>query len=430
MLIFNEGVPRAGKSYDAVVTHILPAIKKGRKVFARLNGLDHEKIAGYLGMDADDVRGLLVVLSEEDMPRVHKIVEPDSLVVIDECHKYYVQSLKALPADIETFFAEHGQAGMDILLISQWYKRLHAAIRARVERKTIFQKLTALGMQGSYLATYYHTTGPDKFEKVGKAKKKYDPAIFPLYHGYKPDATNTEVYEEGGITVWKTVLPWFIIAGVLALVGGFYYVRYFTGSGSKPKPAPVAAAKAPSLSPPSAVAARPVTAVPPVRPPAEAKPKHSEMPPEVAYVWSLSDQGRARLAAEMIYPDGRYDGVIQWLGTDQNRVIDSLTVTQLRALGVTVAHRPYGIRLTWGKGKELQTIIVTAWPIDPGQRYSQETVRQIRESGPVVASMLPSSGGWGAADASTTPPSKPRATATTYVPPEYGEWNPDALGGR
>ncbi|RNK90483.1 hypothetical protein C9400_18860, partial [Xanthomonas vasicola pv. vasculorum] len=34
MLVFNEGVPRAGKSYDAVKHHILPAIKKGRRVFA------------------------------------------------------------------------------------------------------------------------------------------------------------------------------------------------------------------------------------------------------------------------------------------------------------------------------------------------------------------------------------------------------------
>ncbi|MEB2027395.1 zonular occludens toxin domain-containing protein, partial [Xanthomonas campestris pv. campestris] len=27
MLVFNEGVPRAGKSYDAVKNHILPALK-------------------------------------------------------------------------------------------------------------------------------------------------------------------------------------------------------------------------------------------------------------------------------------------------------------------------------------------------------------------------------------------------------------------
>ena len=43
MLVFNEGVPRAGKSYDAVKNHILPTLKKGRRVFARLNGLHHER---------------------------------------------------------------------------------------------------------------------------------------------------------------------------------------------------------------------------------------------------------------------------------------------------------------------------------------------------------------------------------------------------
>ncbi|RWA38908.1 hypothetical protein C5H14_11335 [Xylella fastidiosa] len=39
MLVFNEGVPRSGKSYDAVKHHILPALREGRRVYARLNGL-------------------------------------------------------------------------------------------------------------------------------------------------------------------------------------------------------------------------------------------------------------------------------------------------------------------------------------------------------------------------------------------------------
>lgn len=432
MLIFNEGLPRAGKSYDAVVTHILPALKKGRKVFARLNGLDHEKIAAYLGMDVDDVRSLLVVVSEEDMPRIHKLVEPDSLVVIDECHKYYVQSLKALHSEVETFFAEHGQSGMDILFISQWYKRLHAAIRARVERKTVFQKLTAVGMKGSYVATFYHTTGPDKFEKVGSGRKKYDPAIFPLYHGYKPDSSNVEVYEEGSITVWKTVGPKLLIAGILLVVGGFLYARFFLG-GAKPKTPPAAHVAAPS------VASVPV--VPKVAPASpgkpEDKPKHAGMPPEVAYLWSLNDQGRARLAGDVVFPDGHFTGVVEWRGSDQQRVLDSLTIDQIRALGVTVFHRAYGLRLSWGKGKKEQVIIVTAWPIDQVNQYTRQDVQNIRDQSPAMAIATPgvaaspvASAALGAGGLVGGMAERPRATAVPYVPPEYGEWESDPFGGK
>lgn len=431
MLTFNEGVPRAGKSYDAVAFHILPALKKGRKVFARLDGLDHDAIAKHLKMDAEDVRSLLVQVTVEQVPELPKLVEPDCLVVIDECHKFYVQSMRPLPPGVEDFFAEHGHAGMDILLISQWYKRLHTALRARVERKNVFQKLSAVGMDKSYLVTYWHTTGPDKFEQVGKSRKKYDPAIYPLYHGFLPETGNTEVYSEGSITVWKTVLPWFALAGLMLVVGGFFYVKFFSSGGGATKPvvAPVRAASSAAVSPSSRPMPSPVQVGRPVEP---AKPKRPEMPPEAAYVWGLQDQGRARLAGTAVMPDGQFSGVVEWRA-DQSRVIDSLTVAQLRALGVTVDRTGYGLRLTWGKGKELQTIVVTSWPIDEPNRYSQQQIADIRDNGPVIAQAMPGSvpivgaGGMGGGAGSLN--HKDRPTAAAYTPPEYHEWKADAFGG-
>lgn len=70
MLVFNEGVPRAGKSYDAVKNHILPNLKKRRRVFARLNGLSHERIAAYLGMPLDEVQDLLVLVDTKDVSKL------------------------------------------------------------------------------------------------------------------------------------------------------------------------------------------------------------------------------------------------------------------------------------------------------------------------------------------------------------------------
>jgi len=435
VLTFNEGVPRAGKSYDAVAFHILPAIKKGRKVFARLDGLNHEAIAKHLAMDVHDVRSLLIDVSVDDVPNLHKMVEPDCLVVIDECHKFYVQSMRPLPPGVEDFFAEHGHAGMDILLISQWYKRLHTALRARVERKNVFQKLSAVGMNKSYLVTYWHTTGPDKFEQVGKSKKKYDPAIYPLYHGFLPDTENTEVYAEGSITVWKTVLPWFIVAGILLVVGGFFYARFFKSNGGATK----LSASAPVRSSAAAVAApvgRPMPSPVQIGEPAKlVKPKRPDMPPEAAYVWGLQDQGRARLAGIVLQPDGDFTGIVEWRA-DQSRVIDLLSVPQLRALGITVDRTGYGLRLSWGKGKELQTIVVTSWPVDEGNRYSQQQISNIRDNGPVIAQAMPGgSGGPAMADSSgvdaagaTNHPR--RDTATPYAPPEYHSWNSDPFGGK
>lgn len=430
MIIFSEGKPRSGKSYDAVLTHILPAVKKGRRVFARLDGLDHEAIAAYLEIPVEHVRALLVHVPIEDVPRIQEIAEPNSLVVIDECHKYYVQSMRPLSPRIEDWFAEHGHYGMDILLLSQAYKRVHTAVRCRIERKNHFQKLTAVGMPDRYLVKYYHSTDTDKYEEVGKDRKKYDPAIFPLYHGFTPETENTEVYTEGGITVWKTVLPYFILSAVLLLVGGFGYAHFFSSSGGAAKSkrsasevrASTAAAVAPSAMP------SPVQVPKQVVP---AKPKRPDMPPEAAYVWGLQDQGRARLAGLVVMPDGQFSGIVEWRA-DKSRVLDALTVAQLRALGVTVDRALYGLRLTWGKGKDLQTIVVTSWPLDEPQRYSRQDVQNIRDASPVIAQG--SAGAYG--DTSTLGGGSAsvagrgdRATAMPYVPPEYHAWNSDPFGG-
>ncbi|WP_109126526.1 zonular occludens toxin domain-containing protein [Dyella sp. C11] len=425
MLAFNEGVPRSGKSYDAVLTHILPALKKGRKVFARLNGLKHDLIAAHLGLRVEDVEALLIHVPESDMPRIQQIAEPNSLVIIDECHDFYPAGFKALPKDVEKFFAEHGHYGMDILLISQWYKRLHTALRARVERKTVFQKLTAVGMKGKYLATFFHSVAPDKFEKVGKKTKTYDPAIFPLYNGYVPGTENTEVYEEGGMNVWASVTPWLIIAAVLFIGGGWAYSRYFV---AKPKPAAEAPKAAAVTQGKPAVAA---TGVPIAGKAVAAvvKPRRPDMPAEASYVWGLSDQAKPRLAAVVDLGDGKFDGVVEWRA-DQSRVVDRLTVTQVRALGVAVERKPYGIKLTWGVGKDQQTMIVTSWPVDDANRYSQQQIADIRSEGPkLTSSMGGDSPTASVSDAGGGRAWTPGVGASSYQPPGAKSWNSDPWGG-
>jgi hypothetical protein len=62
----------------------------------------------------------------------------------------------------------------------------------------------------------------------------------------------------------------------------------------------------------------------------------------------------------VVFPDGRFAGAVEWRASGQQRVLDSLTIDQIRALGVTVFHQPYGLRLSWGKGKKEQVVIVTA----------------------------------------------------------------------
>lgn len=89
MLIFHEGLPGAGKSYEAMVHQVIPALQKGRKVFAYIEGLNNEKIADVMGETVGYVESLLIPLTRDQVPTIHEHVENDSLVVIDELQNFF-----------------------------------------------------------------------------------------------------------------------------------------------------------------------------------------------------------------------------------------------------------------------------------------------------------------------------------------------------
>jgi zona occludens toxin len=373
MLVFNEGLPRSGKSYDAVKSHILPALKAGRKVYARINGLDHQKIAVVLEMDVQTVRDLLVLVNTADVNKIF-IAErttggenegewgiaddlKNALFVIDECHEFYVASRESINPGIEQFFALCGQNGMDGLLLSQWYRRLHSSVRARIERKNVFQKLTAVGMDESYNVTRYHTISPDRFEKIGTETLKYDAEIFALYKGYAVGASNTAVYKAGGKTVWAKIRVYALVV-VPVVVIGLYMLHHFFGADSglaKSSAHHVSGSGqyttgAPTLAGGSTPAASHLEAP---------KHPHGKLTEGQGYIWDLSDQARPRLLAVATTEGGRVAGLIEWR-PDQGAPLERLTFDQLKDLGVSVEKHAYGVRLVAGK----DSIIVTAWPLD------------------------------------------------------------------
>lgn len=371
MLVFNEGVPRAGKSYDAVKHHILPALKRGRRVYARVNGLKHEAIADYLKLSHERVRELLNVVDTKDVVTTFqcyrddesgqwKIPEQfkDALIVIDEVHEFYVQERKPLPPAVENFFALLGQNGGDGVILTQWLNRVHSAIKARIEKKNSFQKLSAVGMEGKYLVTYYQTVAAGKFEKIGSATKNYDKAIFPLYDGYAPGSDNTEVYKEGGVSVWGALAVKGTIAGVAGIAAVVVLMLFFSGNMGLVEKDESAQVEAPTEvydlqgnhvateGLPTGQGSLPVEEVDPFK----------GLSPGQRYVAELADKGRIRLALRASI-GGREWAVIEWVDASGNTV-ESLDLTQLQELGMTITGKAFGFELVAGD----HAIIATAWP--------------------------------------------------------------------
>lgn len=371
MFVFNEGVPRAGKSYDAVKYHILPALKRKRHVWARLNGLDHARIAAYLKMQEQQVRDLLHHVDTKDVVSTFvcyrdeesgqwKIADhfKNSLIVIDEVHEFYVNERKPLAPEVENFFALLGQNGGDGVIMTQWLNRVHSAIKARIEKKNSFQKLSAVGMDGKYQVTYYQTIAAGKFQKIGGATKAYDPDIYPLYHGYAPGADNTEVYKEGGTNVWRSMLLRGSIFGAAGLLGIWGLLSFFTSGGE----GMFAGDKAAAVSTPGDavevydldgryVGVEGAQAAP-VAPPDPYK----DLTPEQRYVAQLAEKGRVRLAARAEI-NGRQLAHIEWVDSS-GVTLENLSLVDLQQLGFVAQAMSYGFRLSAGE----HVIVATAWP--------------------------------------------------------------------
>jgi zona occludens toxin len=387
MLVLNEGVPGAGKSYDAVVTHILPALQTGRPVYARVNGLNHEKIATYLDMPVENVRALLHHLTPEVVRSMCRIessldddgnlkeefkcdVPVDALIVIDEAHDFWVASRNPLPKEQEVFFAEHRHRGWDIVLMSQWYKRLHSALRARIERKDVFTKLSAVGADSAYQVRHFTTIGPDRFEATGTETRRYNKDIFPLYSSVVAGTKNMAVYTAGRTTIWRGILKHAIWMVPLGLIAIWYVVGFFHGDhGFGKKPAVVAtdsktAGKGDTLAQKTSTSGAQQH---------EEKYKTEGMPADVAYVFQLANQSRPRLSATaVVQATGRTYGYVEFVES-QSHIIERLTLDQIRDLGIQYQPKSYGLRMWWKD----QTIIVTAWPLDTVGRISDSQNAEI-----------------------------------------------------
>ena len=190
MIYLIMGRPGGGKSYEATVYHVLPALLEGRKVITNLP-LNIPHIRAIV----PDLKGLLEIrktsASGDPDQRVFGTVDdygdewrhPDTgvgpLYVIDECHKPLPKI--GTSRAVEEWFAEHRHETADVILISQSYRKLNPAICDMVDVVYMCQKATALGSPDHYIRKVKWGV---RGEAVNTAMRKYEPQYFPLYQSH------------------------------------------------------------------------------------------------------------------------------------------------------------------------------------------------------------------------------------------------------
>lgn len=373
MLIFHEGLPGSGKSFAAIKDHVVPALQKGRKVFAYIEGLNHEKIAQVAEITLDDCRTLLHQVSKEHVPTIYDHVENDALVVIDELQDFWPSARQKLGPEITEFITQHRHRGLDLLLMGQVLGDCHAMWKNRVDQLVHFYKRDAIGKDDEYKWSVQKRGSNGKFAEVTSGVCKYEEKYFGTYASHTQDTQNTGHYKDERANVWnskvmKFGLPFY---GLIAAVGLGVVIWAFNGGlVSEPKKeAKVETRQEVKTATPAATPApaAPV-AVPQAAPVKEQTAEYMPLP-AADIIDEFTSKYRARLAGFIEFR-GKRQGFIEWRDAS-NGVKEQLTLNAVQGLGWLVLVSPDGQMAMLQKVDK--KYYVTAWPIeDPTGKFTRQ----------------------------------------------------------
>ncbi|MFK7087388.1 zonular occludens toxin domain-containing protein [Chromobacterium violaceum] len=362
MIIFHEGLPRAGKTWEAMVKMALPAIKNGRVVVTNIKGIDHSKIAEILEMELEVVEKTLISVPWEKSTDIHEYAVNDCLVIFDEVQDFHPSMCKLNPKQIE-FITQHGQRGIDVVLCGQAYKNIHAFWRDRVQRLIYFKKLAALGQENRYQWVMNERSGPKSFSKIQSGVEKYDIKYYGIYKSHVDGVNNKSNLQDKRASIFRSalftrVIPFFVLVGVAS----FYFLYQIFGSHSA---APVAQTNqsAPNKLSASNAAATVVRAAGT----ADVKPVKNQgvnentsmRPPD--YVTTMLEKYRPRLAV-FVRNKHHVDGLIEIMD-EAYHVREQFRLSGLSDFGYRYEIRGDFVVLSRADGTG-SPHIVTPWPID------------------------------------------------------------------
>lgn len=362
MIVFHEGLPGSGKSYEACASHILPALTSGRMVYTNIKGINHKKFSELSNLPLPIVERMLICFHDNDLDKQRQSIlqtPKNALLIIDEIQDLYPVDRKKLDDQTTVFVTQHRHLSVDIILMGQDRRDVHALWRRRIQRVITFLKLDAVGASKSYRWILFEAVRPEKFKEVSKGVKKYDSKYFGLYASYEEGAELKSSYVDKRGNILKTkgftvYLPLFIIVFVYACfhLYGFFY---------------------PDIPQDLTVKTENVSTVPVknvTQQQANVKPVKPEYVPVDIFDKSAHDK-RLRLSAYIV---SEHRGMLANVDLidSSGHVFDTFTLLQLRQLGWVCQLYGYGLQISKGK----IVYVARAFPLSDNYGRVNRTTRE------------------------------------------------------
>lgn len=245
MINMMLGPPGGGKSYEAVVYHVLPALESGRKVITNLP-LNIEEIS-KIEPRAPQLIELRTKTKAQETNGSKRSPHPfgnledygddwrdpktgqGAFYVIDECHK-------ALPRGetsrlVDEWYAEHRHEGADVLLMSQSYGKVSKAITDQIQTVYCVKKMTAFGKSEKYIRKVQDGT---KGEVMSTAERTYESRYYKLYKSHTRSLS--AVLEADARDISPTYKKWMRFSVALVLLSLLVIGRNIYAAWTKSEP--------------------------------------------------------------------------------------------------------------------------------------------------------------------------------------------------
>tara|TARA_R100000750_G_scaffold56089_2_gene42443 strand:- start:216 stop:1478 length:1263 start_codon:yes stop_codon:yes gene_type:complete len=388
---FHEGLPGAGKSYEACVYHILPALKANRQVITNIRGMNLEKIASLIDEPVEYVEMLLICIDpaeqdgdESELQRVKNDFAdktPDNAMIVwDEVQDYYPSGNYKLPINQQKFWTEHRHRGLEIVIMGQDRDDVHKIIRSRIEDIVYFLKLKAVGRPNQYKWEHYEKQSKGRFVKIGSGVRSYDTTYFGIYASHRREGVKAGVYQtsRSNVLANSKLLSLGVPVAFCAAIFAVYHLYGFFNPAPKSSQQ-VAHVQQPKkqdvYTPPTLVNPEPDTPLPKA---ATAAHVQEELPAPIDYLDNLAQKYQIRAAAIIDSQKAGKEvmGQVELLD-DTYHLKERFTLAEIRALGWKITRTGYGLLLE----KQNVAYVARTWPLDLYGRVDQRTSQSLNQSG-------------------------------------------------
>lgn len=235
----------SGKSFECVVSVILPALCSGRRVVTNVDGIDNDACRAYCN-DKFNIPiselGYIFHCKNEDVSKPNffphgsdseTFCQPGDMVCIDEAWRFWGTDCKILK-EHAIFFREHRhyvnektKISCDLVLMVQDISDLRRTLKVVVEVSFRTTKIKSLGLNKVYRVEMWEGYKQTAKSRVSVENKTYDKEIFPLYSSYV-GGSGKELQVDKRQNVLSSKKLWLMAIGIIVLGSvGLYGVMHF-----------------------------------------------------------------------------------------------------------------------------------------------------------------------------------------------------------